>query len=74
MNVLNVVLSGIVTCFTAIVSIENLSDIKINKKNIIIFVLLYLALMYLNVFNFDGISRVIINVCIMILVVIINFK
>ena len=73
MNVLNVVLSGIVTCFTAIVSIENLSDIKINKKNIIIFVLLYLALMYLNVFNFDGISRVIINVCIMILVCYFSF-
>lgn len=60
MNLLNLILSAVITCITTIIVIKNLSGINFNFKNFIAFSIIYLILMSINVVHFDGISRIVI--------------
>lgn len=66
MNLLNLILSAVITCITTIIVIKNLSGINFNFKNFIAFSIIYLILMSINVVHFDGISRIVINIMILI--------
>ena len=66
MNLLNLILSAVITCITTIIVIKNLSGINFNFKNFIAFSIIYLILMSINVVHFDGISRIVINIMIII--------
>lgn len=66
MNLLNLILSVVITCITTIIVIKNLSGINFNFKNFIAFSIIYLILMSINVVHFDGISRIVINIMIII--------
>lgn len=66
MNVLNVVLSGIVTAFLSFLTIENLSFEKTKIKNLIVYFCIYTIFGVFCCFFFIGIKRLILNIIIMI--------
>ena len=66
MNWLNLVLSCLIPSFMAILSIISLSEEKMSFKSILIFTLISFPLLMINYLYFDGITRLILNILIMI--------
>lgn len=66
MNVLNVVLSGIITALFSLLAIKNFSTEKLNVKNLLIYLGVYTIFVIVSCFCFSGISRLLINIIIMI--------
>ena len=66
MNVLNVVLSGIISAVFTLISIKNFSSEKVNCKNSIIYICIFAIFGILNCIIFDGLTRLLLNLIIMI--------
>lgn len=66
MNVLNVVLSGIVSAIFPLLSIKNFSSEKINKKIFIGYICIYFMFLTISYLFFDGLTRLLLNLIIMI--------
>lgn len=66
MNVLNVVLSGIVSAIFPLLSIKNFSSEKINKKIFIGYICIYFMFLTISYLFFDGLTRLLLNIIIMI--------
>lgn len=67
MNWLNLVLSGVVSAFMPILVISNITKEKTKMKDIIVFALITIPLLMINYLYFDGITRLILNILIMII-------
>lgn len=66
MNVLNVVLSGIVTALLSLMTIKNFSKEELNVKKVLIYLSVYTVFLIISCFHFSGISRLLLNIIIMI--------
>lgn len=66
MNVLNVVLSGIVSAIFTLISIQNFSSEKTNYKNCIVYICIFVVFGILNCMIFNGLTRLVFNLIIMI--------
>lgn len=66
MNVLNVVLSGIVSAIFTLISIQNFSSEKTNYKNGIVYICIFVVFGILNCMIFNGLTRLVFNLIIMI--------
>lgn len=66
MNVLNVVLSGSISAIFTMLSIKNFSSEKVNFKNSILYVCIYFIFLVASCFIFDGLTRLLLNLIIMI--------
>ena len=66
MNVLNVVLSGIVSSIFPLLSIKNFSSEKINKNIFIGYICIYFIFLTISYLFFDGLTRLLLNLIIMI--------
>lgn len=62
MNLLNLILSGIVSGTMSYFSIKNLSKIKFDIKNMIIYILFLIPCLLLIYIFFDGITRIVLNI------------
>ena len=62
MNLLNLILSGIVSGTMSYFSIKNLSKIKFNVKNMLTYVLILIPLLLIVYICFDGITRLLLNI------------
>ncbi len=67
MNWLNIVLSCFISSLIGIISVSSFSNEKSKFKSILIFVLISFPLLILNCMYFDGITRLILNIIIMII-------
>ena len=67
MNWINIILSVLISCFVAIFTIGNLSNNRIQLKNIIKFVLIMLPLGIITCTFFEGVIRIILNIMITII-------
>ena len=67
MNWLNLVLSGVVSAFMPILVVSNITKEKTKMKDIIVFALITIPLLMINYLYFDGITRLILNILIMII-------
>ena len=67
MNWLNLVLSCFISSLIGIISVSSFSNEKSKFKSILIFVLISFPLLILNCMYFDGITRLILNIIIMII-------
>lgn len=65
-NVLNVVLSGIVTALLSLMTIKNFSKEELNVKKVLIYLSVYTVFLIISCFHFSGISRLLLNIIIMI--------
>ena len=66
MNVLNVVLSGIISAIFTLISIQNFSSEKTNYKNCIVYICIFVVFGILNCMIFNGLTRLVFNLIIMI--------
>lgn len=66
MNILNVVLSGIVSAIFTLISIQNFSSEKTNYKNCIVYICIFVVFGILNCMIFNGLTRLVFNLIIMI--------
>lgn len=66
MNVLNVVLSGIISAIFTLISIQNFSSEKTNYKNCIVYICIFVIFGILNCMIFNGLTRLVFNLIIMI--------
>lgn len=66
MNVLNVVLSGIVTALLSLMTIKNFSKEELNVKKVLIYLSVYTVFLIISCFHFSGISRLLLNIIIII--------
>ena len=62
MNLLNLILSGIVSGTMSYFSIKNLSKNKFNVKNMLTYVLILIPLLLVVYICFDGITRLLLNI------------
>ena len=62
MNLLNLILSGIVSGTMSYFSIKNLSKIKFDVKNMLTYVLILIPLLLIVYICFDGITRLLLNI------------
>ena len=67
MNWLNIVLSGLISAFIPVISIKIITQEKIKFKSILIFALITFPFLMLNYVYFEGITRLILNIIMMIL-------
>lgn len=67
MNLLNLILSGIVSCIFSYLSIMSLSNTKINYKKFLIYFLFFIPTILLTYLYFDGITRLALNILFMII-------
>lgn len=67
MNWLNLVLSGVVSAFMPMLVVSNITNEKLKMKDIIVFALITIPLLMVNYLYFDGITRLILNILIMII-------
>ena len=67
MNWLNIVLSGLISAFIPVISIKIITQEKIKFKSILIFALITFPSLMLNYVYFEGITRLILNIIMMIL-------
>ena len=67
MNIINVILSDIITSVSIIFSIRNITKIKIELKSILLFILIMLPLGVITCTFFDGVTKLIFNIIIMII-------
>lgn len=68
MNLLNLILSGIVSGTISYFSIINLSNKKFNLKNMIVYILILIPLLLGSYVHFQGITRLLLNIIFMIIV------
>lgn len=66
MNILNVVLSGIITALLSLMTIKNFSKEELNVKKTLIYLSVYTVFLIISCFHFSGISRLLLNIIIMI--------
>ena len=66
MNWLNIVLSGLISAFIPVISIKIITQEKIKFKSILIFALITFPFLMLNYVYFEGITRLILNIIMMI--------
>ena len=67
MNWLNLVLSGVVSAFIPLFVVSNITKEQIKFKSIIIFSIITMPLLLINYYFFDGVTRLLINIFIMII-------
>ena len=74
MNWLNIVLSGLISAFIPVISIKIITQEKIKFKSILIFALFTFPFLMLNYVYFEGITRLILNIIMMILLLLVLLK
>lgn len=62
MNVLNVVLSGIVSVIISYFTIRNFSGEKYDFHDFVIYSIIFIIFLIINCFIFDGITRLLLNI------------
>lgn len=67
MNLLNLILSGIVSCLFSYFSIISLSKTKINYKKLLIYFIFFIPTILLTYLYFEGITRLALNILFMIM-------
>lgn len=67
MNLLNLILSGIVSCLFSYFSIISLSKTKINYKKLLIYFIFFIPTILLTYLYFEGITRLALNILFMVM-------
>lgn len=62
MNILNVVLSGIVSVIISYFTIRNFSGEKYDFHDFVIYSIIFIIFLIINCFIFDGITRLLLNI------------